>query len=90
MVQLRPPFALIVEVVTPRAVVIRNTVNKYFELVDAETHQRLAGRFQSFAVALAAARSSTMGQLFLQVLDNRGRAMGDPWPNSTNCLKAVQ
>lgn len=59
-------------------VVIRNTVNEDFDLLDAQSHKHLAGPYHSFAVAIAVARSYTTGQVFQQVLDNRGRAMGDP------------
>jgi hypothetical protein len=31
-------------------------------------------------VAIAAARSYTTGRVFHQVLDNRGRVMGEPMP----------
>ena len=65
---------------TSRDVIIRNTANEDFELVDAETLEHLAGPFHSFAVALAAARASTTRNHFQQVPDNSGRAMGDPRP----------
>ena len=61
-------------------VVIRNTANENFELVDAHTFERVAGPYRSFEVAMAVARSYTTGNLFHQTLDNRGRVMGEPVP----------
>ncbi len=63
---------------TSNDVVIRNTMNEAFEIVDAQSFEHLAGPYDSFAVAIAVAPSYTTGQVFQQVLDNRGRAMGDP------------
>ena len=65
---------------TSNDVVIRNTMNEDFEIVDAQSFEHLAGPYHSFAVAIAAARSHTIGRVFQQVLDNRGRVMGDPLP----------
>ena len=59
-------------------VVIRNTINEDFDLLDAQSHQHLAGPYHSFAAAVAVARSYTTGKVFQQILDNRGRVMGDP------------
>ena len=63
---------------TSNDVVIRNTMNEDFEIVDAESFEHLTGPYHSFAVAIAAARSYTTGQVFQQVLDHRGRVMGEP------------
>ena len=65
---------------TSHDVVIRNTANEEFEVIDAETHEHLGGPYHSFALAIAAAGAQTSGNVFQQVLDNRGRAMGDPLP----------
>lgn len=59
-------------------VVIRNTANQEFEVVDAVTYQHIAGPFASFAVAMTVARYYTTGNVFQQVLDHRGRVMGNP------------
>jgi hypothetical protein len=59
-------------------VVIRNTANEDYELVAAHTFEHLGGPFPTFAVAVVAARSYTIGNLFHQFMDNRGRVMTDP------------
>ena len=64
----------------PNDIVIRNTVDECFELVDAQTLEHLAGPFPSLTVAVVAARSYTTGKVHYHTLDNRGPplAVRDP------------
>jgi hypothetical protein len=59
--------------------VIRGTTNDGFEVVEAITSKRIAGPFQTLAVALASARTSVDGgAIWQQSVDHRGRPLGDP------------
>ena len=61
-------------------IIIRNTANQEYELLDAGELHQVAGPYTSFAVAVHAARSYTTGNIYQQVVDNRGRVMGEPLP----------
>ena len=63
---------------------IRNTADEFFELVDAQTLEHLAGPFPSLTAAVKAARSYTTGKVHYRTLDQTaGRHMGDP-PHSSH------
>ena len=60
-------------------IVIRGTTNDGFELVEAVTSTRIVGTFQTFAVALASARTRVDGgAIWQQSVDHRGRLLGGP------------
>ena len=53
--------------------------NDAFELHDVVTLERLAGPFEDFAAAVAAARAKKPRAIWQQTLDDRGRPLGDPF-----------
>lgn len=60
-------------------VLIRGLRQSRFELVDVVTLKHLAGPFDSFAGAVDAARTRNARAIWQQNVDDRGRALGDPF-----------
>jgi hypothetical protein len=60
-------------------ILIRNLTGGRFEVVDIVTGKLLAGPFQRFAAAVAAARARDTRAIWQQHIDDRGRALGDPF-----------
>jgi hypothetical protein len=61
-------------------IVIRGTSESGFQLVDAVTGKYIAGPFQYFPVAIAAARARRPDTIWQQSVDHRGRLLGEPLP----------
>jgi hypothetical protein len=60
-------------------IVIRGTTQDRFELVQAVTGRYIAGPFEYFPVAVAAARARGPHAIWQQSVDHRGRLLGDPF-----------
>ncbi len=56
----------------------RTNGNDAFELHEVVTLKRLAGPFEDFATAVAAARAKKPRAIWQQSVDDRGRPLGDP------------
>lgn len=50
-----------------------------FDLHEVITLKRLAGPFETFAAAVAAARAKKPRAIWHQTVDDRGRPLGDPF-----------
>lgn len=57
--------------------VIRRTTANGFELIEALTARHIAGPFEYFAVAVAAARARGPHAIWQVSVDHRGRILGD-------------
>ena len=61
-------------------IVIRGITESGFVLLDAESKTPIAGPFEYFATAVAAARARGPHAIWQQSVDHRGRLFGDPFP----------
>ena len=59
-------------------VVIRNTPDEFFELVDAQSLEHVSGPYPSLTVAVVAARSYTTGKVRYRTLDDPPSPIGGP------------
>jgi hypothetical protein len=57
---------------------IRGTTESGFLLLEALTLKPVAGPFEYFSTAVAAARARQPRAIWQQSVDNRGRLLGDP------------
>ena len=60
-------------------VLIRALKNQRFTLLDVVTTKFLSGPFDGFPAAAAAARARNARMIWQQNVDERGRALGDPF-----------
>lgn len=58
---------------------IRASAPGSFEVLQASTFELLEGPFTSFSAALAAARALNPPAIWQQLVDDRGRPIGDPF-----------
>lgn len=61
-------------------ILIRGLKNQQFTLLDIVTTKFLSGPFDGFPAAAAAARARNARMIWQQKVDERGRALGDPFP----------
>ena len=61
-------------------IVIRGITESGFVLLDAESLMPIAGPFEYFATAVAAACARRPHAIWQQSVDHRGRQLGDPFP----------
>ena len=61
-------------------IVIRGITESGFVLLEAESLTPIAGPFEFFQTAVAAARVRQPHAIWQQSVDNRGRLLGDPFP----------
>jgi len=59
--------------------VIRGTTTNGFEVIEAITSRRVAGPFERFTTAVAAARARQPHTIWQQSVDHRGRLLGEPF-----------
>jgi hypothetical protein len=64
---------------TGRAVLLRGDTEHGFQLLDAMSHERLAGPNVSLQGALEAARQHGASAIWQEPVDNRGRPLGEPF-----------
>jgi hypothetical protein len=60
-------------------ILIRALKNQRFTLLDVVTTKFLSGPFEGFPAAAAAARARNARMIWQQNVDERGRALGDPF-----------
>ena len=59
--------------------VIRGTTENGYEVVEAITSRHVAGPFERFTTAVAAARARRPHAIWQQSVDHQGRLLGDPF-----------
>ena len=60
-------------------VILRGSIEDGFELVDAVSERSLVRNLLSIAAAVEAARVRGAPQIWQQIVDRRGRPMGEPF-----------
>ena len=60
-------------------VILRGSMEDGFELIDAMSERSLVRRLGSIAEAVEVARERGAPQIWQQIVDKRGRPMGDPF-----------
>lgn len=66
------------EVMQAGDVLIRGTTESGFLLLEADTFKQVAGPFEYFTTAIAAARARRPRGIWQQSVDHRGRLLGAP------------